>query len=120
MYAMKTSSGSEKKKYGITLKAIQIEVQRSKSSKQESMILEDAFIDSDTDDAITTAPTITRKVDNMSLDIDNEDEDVNEQITEPVKQPILQDNSDEEEIVEEPKEKPKRSTSKGSSRKASK
>ena len=123
MYAMKTSSGSEKKKYGITLKAIQIEVQKSKSSKQENMILEDAFIDSDTDDAITTAPTITRKIDNVSLDIDeneneNENEDGNEQIIEPVKQPVIQDS--DEEIVEEPKEKPKRSLSKGSSRKSSK
>lgn len=124
MYAMKTSSGSEKKKYGITLKAIQIEVQRSKSNKQESMTLEDAFIDSDTDDAITTTvPTITRKIENISLDIDNNnnEDDENEQITETVKQPIFQDNSDEE-IVEEPKEKPKRSSSSGSrgSRKASK
>jgi hypothetical protein len=121
MYAMKTSSGSEKKKYGITLKAIQIEVQRSKSSKQESMTLEDAFIDSDTDDAITTAPTITRKVENISLDIDeneNENEDGNEQIIESVKQPVIQD--EDEEIVEEPKEKQKRSLSKGSSRKSSK
>lgn len=72
LYAMKTASGTEKKKYGITLKATHIEIQK-KENINRVKVDEDAFVDSDTDEIIKSSkPSISRK--QVSLDVDEEDE----------------------------------------------
>lgn len=110
LYAMKTASGTEKKKYGITLKATHIEIQK-KDSINKMKIDEDAFVDSDTDDVIkTTKPTITRK--QVSLDVpDDDDEDEIIENSVKGKQQI-----DEDEEVVEDSPQPKKKTVKPKSK----
>ena len=81
LYAMKTASGTEKKKYGITLKATHIEVLK-KETINKLKIDEDAFIDSDTDDEVIkhSKPIISRN--HVSLDIEEEDEVIEKPIKE--------------------------------------
>jgi hypothetical protein len=116
IYAMKTKSGTEKKKYGITLKASHVEVQRPVGHAKVDND-EDAFIDSDTDEVINNnVVTVTRNM--ASLDVDNEDdaeEDTNDndeqepatvqaskQLAKPAaKQVASVADDEEEEVIEE-------------------
>jgi len=112
IYAMKTKSGTEKKKYGITLKASHVEVQRPAGSSKVSYD-EDAFIDSDTDEAITNVATVTRNMGNLDIEEVDEDADASEEVietqvaavaTKAVSKPVVQVASiqdDDEEVVEE-------------------
>lgn len=107
LYAMKTASGSEKKKYGITLKATHIEVQK-KELINKMKIDEDAFVDSDTDEVIKTSkPTITRK--QVSLDVEEQDDD---EIIEKPKGKQQLDDEDEEPVEDSPQPKKKITKSK--------
>jgi len=108
IYAMKTKSGSEKKKYGITLKASHVEVQRPAGSLKVAYD-EDAFIDSDTDEVITSnVVTVTRNVPSLDVDLDSGDDDTVEtnQVSavlnsakQTSKQVVVDD--EEDEVVEE-------------------
>jgi hypothetical protein len=78
LYAMKTKSGTEKKKYGIILKAICCEIQyKNVSSKLEYR--EDAFVDSESDDETNNKNVITRNMGNLDLKEDSSEE--KEQVT---------------------------------------
>jgi hypothetical protein len=120
IYAMKTKSGTEKKKYGITLKATHVEVKRPAGSSKIQYD-EDAFIDSDTDEAIQNVATVSRNMGN--LDIEDMDDEVDESQVintsskslgkQVVQQANVEVEDTEEDIVEEeikPKAKSKPST----------
>jgi hypothetical protein len=122
IYAMKTKSGTEKKKYGITLKASHVEVKRPAGASKVTYD-EDAFIDSDTDDAITNVTIVTRNMGNLDVDeaedeveVDADDEEVQEtlvsaavtkaaakqsQTKAPVQTQVQTQDDDEEDVVEE-------------------
>jgi len=77
LYAMKTKSGTEKKKYGIILKATCIEVERpaNVNNNQKS---NDAFVDSDDEEDNNKKETkITRKTSLFNEPDEDEDEDNN-------------------------------------------
>jgi len=123
IYAMKTKSGTEKKKYGITLKASHVEVKRPAGASRITYD-EDAFIDSDTDEAITNVAVVTRNMGNLDVDEVEEEDDVIEThvattVTKATSKQVIQAASvqedDEEEVVEEdvkPKSKSKTATAK--------
>jgi len=105
LYAMKNANGGEKKKYGITLKATHIEIERSNmvaSTKQNI----DAFVDSDTDEAINeNVISISRKKSTVSqLDEDINSEELVEDIKPKSKSKYIEDS---EEFVEDIKPKSK-------------
>jgi hypothetical protein len=104
IYAMKTKSGSEKKKYGITLKATHVEVKHS-SFGQKVKEEEDAFSDSETDQVINTAaPTIKRSMAALDVEDDVSEEVVEDDSSEEVVSHTLDkdvDDDDEEEVIEE-------------------
>ena len=94
-YAMKTKSGTEKKKYGIILKASSIESETTNAANVS--VNEDQFLDSDEED--NSKPTITRN--NKSLD-DEDDDDEEQVIAEQVSNLDVKDDDDEEvEVLEE-------------------
>jgi hypothetical protein len=108
IYAMKTKSGTEKKKYGITLKASHVEVQRPAGSSKAAYD-EDAFMDSDsdTDEAIGKVAIVSRQMGNLDVDEDDEDtNDIEADVQVAIskvssKQEHIVDDDDEEEVVEE-------------------
>lgn len=119
IYAMKTKSGTEKKKYGITLKATHIEVQRQVGS-QKAAFIEDAFVDSDTDETINNTVKVSRKMGNLDIEDEKDEEDEynvpNERVhkqSNPMKEEDEEDEDaesetlEEEEVVEEVKPKSK-------------
>lgn len=110
LYAMKNANGGEKKKYGITLKATHIEIERSNmvSSTKQNI---DAFVDSDTDEAINeNVISISRKKSTVSqLDEDINSDEVVEDIKPKQKSTNQQLDEDSEEFVEDIKSKPKSS-----------
>jgi hypothetical protein len=123
IYAMKTSSGSAMKKYGITLKATHIEVKRTAGAPRMDNN-EDVFLDSDTDEAISKVAIVTRNMGNLDVDeVDDDDENevVETQVATTVtkaasalKQSVAQvhseDEEDEEDVIEEVKPKAKSKT----------
>jgi len=136
LYAMKTKSGTEKKKYGIVIKATHIEAKRQ-ANKSNVQYDADPFCDSDTDDAITqNVVQISRGVSNLDVDTNDNDEseDVVEEVVaksvktevkdsksskkvDPVEEAAAED--DTEEIVEErPKAKTSKPKSSATSKKA--
>ena len=77
LYAMKTKSGTEKKKYGIILKATHIEVKRPAGISKINNNA-DVFVDSDEEDSKSNVQTITRNLNNSNInnrDADNVDTD---------------------------------------------
>ena len=110
LYAMKTKSGSEKKKYGIILKCTHVESTLPRGSSKAATD-EDAFVDSDTDDVITqNVAKITR-----GGNLDVEDDDTTDVVDESLVQQAIQDatlDSDNEDLVEEPTSKSKKATTK--------
>ena len=107
IYAMKTKSGTEKKKYGITLKASHVEVQRPAGSSKVSYD-EDAFMDSDsdTDEAIGKVAIVSRQMGNLDVDDDEDTNDIESDVQVAIskassKQEHIVDDDDDEEVVEE-------------------
>jgi hypothetical protein len=74
LYAMKTSNGGEKKKYGITLKINCIEVTQNQQMKSKVDNNRDIFDDSD-DEVEQKVNTITRNTNKLDIDNDEEDSD---------------------------------------------
>jgi len=113
LYAMKSSSGSDKKMYGITLKATHIEVEDYGRENHETN--NDDPFESDTEETINTSK-ITRNISKLDID-DDDDDDVTVQLKPSVsvshdnmKDDDDDDDDDDEEIVEEPKAKAKQTT----------
>lgn len=108
LYAMKTKSGAEKKKYGIIIKVTHIEVQRPTSYRQVQQ--DDAFIDSDNDVQDDDQPKVSRQklemeeVKDTADNLDKKQEQEHEQEQE-------QEHEEAEEVVEEEvvEDKPKSS-----------
>jgi hypothetical protein len=106
LYAMKTASGTEKKKYGIILKATHIEIEKKENMSLIRNQNEDAFIDSDTDEGINKLkPSISRK--QTSLDINEDENDLNEENSneeenkeENLNKENLNEDEDEDEVLE--------------------
>ena len=96
LYAMKTKSGNDKKKYGITLKVTCIEIKRPVNSNSNAIT--DAFEDSSDDEKDSNKPTISRmNSNNLDININDNDDINNEQNNEETNEDF------EEEIIEEPK-----------------
>jgi hypothetical protein len=102
IYAQKKASGAgknAKKTYGITLKATNIEVEPSAYSTNSDPN-EDAFADSDSEEAVVSANKITRQQSQVSKG--NLDEDVvDDVIDDDVQEEQNNDDDTQEEVVEE-------------------
>ena len=116
LYAMKNSSGSDKKMYGITLKATHIEVEDHIREMKQST--NDDPFDSDTEETINTSK-ITRNL--ASLDVENDDsddevrvkpshdlkDDSDDEVRVKLNHNLKDDSDDEEEVIEDTKAKSK-------------
>jgi len=128
LYAMKTKSGTEKKKYGIVIKASYIEVKRQ-ANKPSTHYDADPFCDSDTDDTISqNVVQINRGMSKLDVDNNyNDDDDTDDVVDETmsntiktnfvesknsVKSSIAEEDNESEEVVED---KPKSKSSKAKS-----
>jgi hypothetical protein len=117
IYAMKTKSGNDKKKYGITIKATHVEFQRPVSNGQ-SQSNDDVFDDSDTDEVINKpVPTISRNMQNLDVNDSASDQESDNEVQKlsTANDIKSKSESDEEEVVEEPK--PKKAITKAAARK---
>ena len=106
LYAMKTSNGSDKKKYGITLKINCVEVTQNNSIKSKVNNDRDIFDDSDEEDSKTTK-TITRQTNKLDIEDDDNDSDEKVNTKQINKASDDEDDDDEDDIVDEPKSKAK-------------